>query len=35
MKYDSHVELYKSYMIVDLIYRLYGRKVKTLSFKFH
>lgn len=35
MKHDAHVQRYKTFMILILIEQLYGRKVKTLSFKFH
>lgn len=35
MKYDSHVQRYKTYKIIRLIEDTYGRKVKKLSFTFH
>ena len=35
MKYDSHVEKYKVFLLLRFIEDLYGRKVKKISFDFH
>lgn len=35
MNHNSHVERYKSFMLVNFIEQLYGRKVKKISFDFH
>ena len=35
MKHDAHVQHYKHFMIANLIEKLYGRKVKRISFNFH